>query len=163
MNRKHFVLTGVRAEAPLMLLLEYADGASFTLDLTDIIRQHQELQALTDPVIFAAAAISEGGRSVIFGKNDDLELAADNLRARAVEAMGQVSHEFIWNWMAANDLTLDVAANAIGVSRRMLAYYRGGRHPVPRTVALACIGWEKGISQRYDKPSAILAYGAASL
>ena len=39
-------------------------------------------------------------------------------------------------------LTLDGAARALGLSRRMLAYYRGGAKPVPRTVALACLGWE---------------------
>jgi len=31
------------------------------------------------------------------------------------------------------------AARALGLSRRMLAYYRGGAKPVPRIVALA---WE---------------------
>ena len=51
--------------------------------------------------------------------------------------------EQFWNWMARNDLTLDKAAVALGVSRRMLAYYRSGLKPVPRTVALACLGWEE--------------------
>ena len=74
-----------------------------------------------------------------------MALAADNLRARAVEQAGGVSHEFIWNWMARNDLTLDTAAIALGVSGRMLAYYRSGSKPVPRTVALACLGWEEVI------------------
>ena len=45
--------------------------------------------------------------------------------------------------MARNDLTLDTAEVALGVSRRMLAYYRSGAKPVPRTVALACLGWEE--------------------
>jgi len=44
-----------------------------------------------------------------------------------------------------NDLTIDAAAVALGVSRRMLAYYRSGSKPVPRTVALACLGWEEVI------------------
>ena len=35
------------------------------------------------------------------------------------------------------------AALALGVSRRTLAYYRSGAKPVPRTVALACLGWEE--------------------
>jgi hypothetical protein len=82
---------------------------------------------------------------VIWAGDDDLELAADNLRARGVEQAGGVSHEFIWNWMARHDLTLDTAAAALGVSRRMLAYYRSGAKPVPRTIALACLGWEKVI------------------
>lgn len=44
--------------------------------------------------------------------------------------------------MARYQLTLDSAAAALGLSRRMLAYYRSGAKPVPRTVALACLGWE---------------------
>ena len=38
---------------------------------------------------------------------------------------------------------MTTAALALGVSRRMLAYYRSGAKPVPRTVALACLGWEE--------------------
>jgi hypothetical protein len=45
--------------------------------------------------------------------------------------------------MARHDLKLDTAVLALGVSRRMLAYYRSGAKPVPRTVALACLGWEE--------------------
>ena len=39
-------------------------------------------------------------------------------------------------------LTLGTAAEALGLSRRMLAYYRSREKPVRRTVALACLGWE---------------------
>ena len=34
------------------------------------------------------------------------------------------------------------AADALGLSRRQMAYYAGGKHPIPRTVLLACKGWE---------------------
>ena len=44
--------------------------------------------------------------------------------------------------MARNGLTLDAAAQELGLSRRMLAYYRSGEKPLPRTVALACKWWE---------------------
>jgi len=92
--------------------------------------------------IFAQAKLGEWGSNVVWADNDALELAADNLRARAIEQAGGYSHEVIWNWMARHALTLDAAAQALGLSRRMLAYYRSGEKPVPRTVALACLGWE---------------------
>ena len=88
------------------------------------------------------AAVGDWGGSVVWNGDDSLELAADNLRARAVEQAGGYSHELIWNWMARHKLTLEAAAEALGVSRRMLAYYRSGAKPVPRTVALAMLGWE---------------------
>jgi hypothetical protein len=33
--------------------------------------------------------------------------------------------------------TLDAAATALGLSRRMIAYYEAGKKPIPRVVALA--------------------------
>jgi len=44
--------------------------------------------------------------------------------------------------MARHGLTQHQAATALGVSRRMLGYYLSGAKPLPRTVALACLGWE---------------------
>jgi predicted DNA-binding transcriptional regulator AlpA len=144
---RHFILTAVRPVLPSTLHLEFADGANLTLDLSDTIQSFTSLARLKNPEVFATACLAESGRVVVWDNNNMLELAADNLRARAIEQAGGVSHEFIWNWMAKNHLTLDTAAAAIGVSRRMLAYYRSGKNPVPRTVALACIGWEVGEQQ----------------
>jgi hypothetical protein len=59
-----------------------------------------------------------------------------------IEQAGGISHEFIVRWMYENELNLDTAAVALGMSRRMVAYYRSGAKAVPRTVALACLGWQ---------------------
>lgn len=142
MSNRHFTLTGVEVVAPSTLHLAYADGARLMVDLTDTITRHPTLAPLADPTVFATAAVGEWGGSVVWNDDDDLELAADNLRARAVEQAGGYSHELIWNWMAQHKLSLDGAAEALGLSRRMLAYYRSGAKPVPRTVALALLGWE---------------------
>lgn len=45
--------------------------------------------------------------------------------------------------MYRNGLTLDSASRALGISRRMLAYYRNGEKPIPKHIWLACLGWEK--------------------
>jgi len=141
---KQFTLTSILTEQPSILHMQFEDGQRFVVDVAPIARACKSLTRLEDPAVFASASIADGGRTVVWGSDDRLELAADNLRARAIEQAGGFSHEFIWNWMAAHHLTLDDAASAIGVSRRMLAYYRSGQKPVPRTVALACIGWEAG-------------------
>ena len=143
MRPKQFTLASVKTTPTASLLLSYVDGGQFEVSLVDTILKHPTLERLKDPEVFSSAKVGDHGASVIWANDDDLELAADNLRARAVEQAGGVSHEFIWNWMARNDLTLDTAAVALGVSRRMLAYYRSGSKPVPRTVALACLGWEE--------------------
>ncbi len=145
MRPKQFTLASVKTTPTASLLLSYVDGGQFEVSLVDTILKHPTLERLKDPEVFSSAKVGDHGASVIWANDDDLELAADNLRARAIEQGGGVSHEFIWNWMARNDLTIDAAAVALGVSRRMLAYYRSGSKPVPRTVALACLGWEEVI------------------
>jgi hypothetical protein len=37
---------------------------------------------------------------------------------------------------------LNQSAQAIGMTRRMIAYYKSGARPIPKTVWMACIGYE---------------------
>jgi predicted transcriptional regulator len=43
-----------------------------------------------------------------------------------------------WN----DDYSLTKAAEALGISRRMVAYYSNGEKTVPRAILLACKGWK---------------------
>ena len=142
MSRAHFQLKKVSATESGTLRLRYADGEQFTLDMMPIIRRYPVLRELRGADVFATAKLADGGRVVRWMNDENLELAADNLRARAIEQAGGCSHEVVLEWMARHQLTLDDAANALGLSRRMLAYYRSGAKPVPRVVALAITGWE---------------------
>jgi predicted transcriptional regulator len=50
--------------------------------------------------------------------------------------------EFIrWRWK--HGLSLTAAAEALGLSRRTVAYYVSAEQEVPRTVLLALKGWEQ--------------------
>jgi len=100
------------------------------------------LLPLLKPAVFARAHLDEFGGCVRFSDDDALELAADNLRARAIEQQGGYSHEYLLGWMTRHKLTQHQAAAALGISRRMLGYYLSGAKPLPLTVALACMGWE---------------------
>ena len=142
MTPKQFTITAAQAQANGVLHLTFADGQALRVDVKPLIARHPTLRALAHPATFARVQVGEWGASVQWDGDDNLELAADNLRARAIEQAGGASHEMLWNWMTRNHLTLDAAAQALGLSRRMLAYYRSGEKPVPRTVALACLGWE---------------------
>ena len=142
MRAKQFTLTAVRPRPNSHLSLTFADGVSLDVNLAPVIAKHPVLSRLLRPVVFVTVQLGEFGASVIWADDDNLELAADNLRARAIEQAGGYSHELIWDWMHRHQLTLDAAARALGLSRRMLAYYRSGEKPLPRTVALACLGWE---------------------
>jgi hypothetical protein len=72
----------------------------------------------------------------------DAELGSDNVYAWAKEQAGEVSHEMFGEWMHRNELSLTTAAEALGISRRMVSYYRTAHKAIPRSIWLACLGWE---------------------
>ncbi len=141
MSKEHFQLTRVSALSDQCLRLVYADGQVFNIDLREWIDTAPSLKALHKASLFAKAKVGFAGRTVDWIE-DELDLGADNLRNLAVEQAGGIGHERIWTWLHDTDLTLDQAAEALGISRRMLIYYRDGEKPIPRTVWLACLGWE---------------------
>ena len=141
MSKDHFVLTAVEALPDYRLRLSYADGQTFDVDLSDRIFTTVFLAPLRDATLFAQAKLGFAGRSVDWIE-DELDLGTDNLRHLAVEQAGGIGHERIWTWLHNTGLTLEQAAEALGISRRMLIYYRDGEKPIPRSIWLACLGWE---------------------
>jgi len=141
MRQDHFLIKAVNASKPYRLTITFGDNATMTVDLKETIGRIPALSSLKDKELFSSAVIEEHGLSVEW-RQGELDMAGDNLRAKAIEQAGGISHERIWEWMHKNDLTLDAAAEALGISRRMLAYYRSGQKPIPKHIWLACIGWE---------------------
>lgn len=156
MSKDHFVLTAVEALPDYRLRLSYADGQTFEVDLSERIFSSGYLAPLRDETLFAQAKLGFAGRSVDWIE-DELDLGTDNLRHLAVEQAGGIGHERIWTWLHDTGLTLAQAAEALGISRRMLIYYRDGEKPIPRSIWLACLGWEavrpKGRSLPLRAPS----------
>lgn len=142
MNQPQFIITRVEVAGPYRLALAFADGFAGEVDLLDVILKHPTLARLRGEKVFAQVARDEWNRGVIFAGDDDLALASDNLRALVLEQAGEYSHQQLVAWMYRHQLSLDAAADALGISRRMLAYYRSGEKPIPKTVGLAMIGWE---------------------
>jgi hypothetical protein len=141
MSKDHFVLTAVRALANYRLRLTYADDQTFEVDLGDVMRKSKSLAALKDEKLFKKAKVGFAGRSVDWIE-DKLDMGSDNLRHLAIEQTGGIGHERIWTWLHETGLTLEQAAEALGISRRMLIYYRDGEKPIPRSIWLACLGWQ---------------------
>ena len=144
-DRQH-TLTHLTIFPPSGLSVTFADGETFLVELSPIIQRYAALAALNDPALFSRARIDARGGYVVW-IDDDLEMAADNLRNLAIEQAGGIGHERLWNWMAEHALTQARAAEAIGISRRMLNYYLSGAKPIPKTVWLACLGWETTVTK----------------
>lgn len=140
-RRDHFRVKSLKALADARLRLAFRDGLTVEVDLRPWIKASKHLRPLAEPALFATARLGGGGRVVEFG-DGAIDLATDNLRNLATEQAGGIGHERLWNWMHANELTVAQAAEALGLSPRMLIYYRNGEKPIPRHVWLACVGWE---------------------
>ena len=134
-------LTALTVCLPAGLTLTFADGVTLAVDLSETIKLHPALTVLSNAAVFTKAHIDTLGGYVVWA-DDELEMAADNLRNLATEQAGGIGPERVLNWMARHSLTQTQAAHAIGVSRRMLNYYLSGAKPIPKTVWLACLGWE---------------------
>ena len=122
------------------LLLRWASGKELPVDLREPIFRLKGLRTLRDRAIFARAGAGEGGHSIVWPGN--IDMGADRLWEMSLEQSGRSDAvEFIrWRWR--HGLSLTDAAEALGLSRRQVAYYVSGEHEVPRTVLLACKGWE---------------------
>ncbi len=134
-------LTAVTPLPDQRLTLTFADGFIATVDLSGWIAGSTVLARLAVADTFARAHVGEWGHTVAWF-DDDLELGADNLRNLAVEQAGGIGWERLLAWLHRTGLTQAQAAEAIGISRRMLNYYLSGAKSIPKTVWLACLGWE---------------------
>lgn len=122
------------------LRVKWLNGQTFVVNLAEPVKRLKGLRPLRDPELFARAEVGEGGHSVSWPGN--LDMGADRVWELALEQNGRADAvEFIrWRWK--HGLSLTAAAEALGLSRRQVAYYASGDHEVPRTVLLALKGWE---------------------
>ncbi len=131
----------IRAVAPATLHLTWSNGTKAVLDIQNVLRK-KAFSPLSDATIFTAAQVGDWGHSVVWPNN--IELGADSLWRITLIATGKEDAVLFADWRLRNGLSLTAAAEALGLSRRMVAYYSSGQKPVPRTVLLACRGWEAG-------------------
>jgi len=135
----HPKLLTVEALAPYRLLTSCSTGEALEIDVEPMLRRIPALAPLLEPKVFAKARLASWGQGIEWL---DAELAADNVYAWAKEQAGEVSHQMFDTWMHRNGLSLSTAADALGISRRMVSYYRTAQKSIPRAIWLACLGWE---------------------
>ena len=137
-------IAAVEAMSPFILRVRWADGGENAVDVTGAIEAFRVFAPLrADPAMFEAVKVGEYGTHVAW--TDDIDMAATTLWRLAQEQSGAtLSAEEFRGWRKRQTHTLETAAKALGVSRRMVAYYDKGEKPIPRTVALATKALELG-------------------
>ena len=135
-------LTALAVADGQSLLLTWDDGTVVHVDLAEVIAGHVALGALANPALFAQAKLADDGWSVEWP--GDIDFGAQQLRRWADQQAGNsLSPAAFRIWMESHNFTLDRAAEALGLSRRMIAYYLSGEQPVPKTVMLATEGVDR--------------------
>jgi hypothetical protein len=126
-----------------VLVAHWDDGRRAEIDLGPVIAARKVLAPLRDPEVFHRVRVAEDGWSIEW-PDGGIDFGAAQLRRWAEEQSGEaMPAEAFRAWMEGHGLTLDRAAEALGLSRRIVAYYLSGEQPVPKTVMLATEGYDK--------------------
>jgi hypothetical protein len=126
-----------------VLVVQWDDGGLDEIDLAPVIAAHPVLAPLADPEAFHRVHLPDDGWSVEWPRCG-VDLGAAQLRRWAGEQAGRTMPATAFRaWMERHALTLDGAAEALGLSRRTIAYYLSGEQPVPKTVMLATEGYDR--------------------
>lgn len=133
-------IASVRLAGHYALRICWISGTTWNVDLHKLVFGLKGLRPLRDRDAFAQVEVGEGGHSVTWP--DDLDVGADRLWELSLEQNGHADAAQFLRWRWRHGLSLSAAADALGLSRRMVAYYATGEREVPRTVLLACKGWE---------------------
>ncbi len=133
-------LTGVSVAGEQSLALTWDDGHTAKVDLAGVIAGRNALALLADPASFGSVAVSNDGWSIEWPQG--IDFGTTQLRRWADEQSGEAMPASAFRaWMDTHTLTLDSAAEALGLSRRTIAYYLSGEQPVSKTVMLATEGY----------------------
>ncbi len=127
------------ATAPATLALTWSDGTHAEVNVTTLLRG-KAFHALQDASEFSRVRVGEWGHSLEWPSST--ELGADSLWLETLSATGRADTREFLEWRLRHGLSLTKTADALGLSRRMVADYSNGEKPVPKPILLACKGWE---------------------
>lgn len=134
-------LKAVEALADWRVRVSWSDGTVAEIDLGDVL-DNEAFAPLRDPTEFATVSVGEWGHSLVWPSG--VEISSESLWLDTLSATGRGDVRRFLEWRLTHGLSLSRAAEALGLSRRMVAYYSNGEKRIPLTVLLACRGWEVG-------------------
>ena len=135
-------LARVAADEDHQLVVTWAegdrDGRTETVDLAPLIFTLRFYRLLRENLeLFKTVRLIDNGTAIAWG-DGEIDMAATSVERLAEESM---TNQDFRDWMSANKLSYSTTSAALGISRRMVAYYAKDT-PIPRYIALACQGYE---------------------
>lgn len=133
------VIVAAKVKPPSTLALRWSDGTRADVNLSRMLRDRR-LRALRESSEFSRVRVGQWGHSLMWPSG--IELGADSLWLETLSATGHDDARTFLEWRLRHGLSLAKAADVLGLSRRMVAYYSNGEKPIPKSILLACRGWE---------------------
>lgn len=133
-------ILAARIVAPLTLELDWSTKETFQVNLAPVLRKHAAFAPIKSPAAFAKVHVDEWGHALEWPGG--LDMGADRLYELSREQAKLPTASQFSEWMSQHHLSLTDAAKVLGMTRRMMTYYRTGSRPIPKVVMLACKGWE---------------------
>ena len=127
--------------ADYCLNISFADRSSGIVSLKAAVFSLPGLIPLRDPAAFSDVVLGEYGWEAEWPQFD-IQIGADTLFADMLEQRSETPADRFTVWRIRNNLSLSAASRELGVTVRTISAYGSGARPIPRTVQLACIGWE---------------------
>lgn len=125
----------------LTLLVTWRGGLRSLVDLTDLVNDFEVLAPLENQKVFAQVAVGNWGWCLTWGA--DIEIASSTIeRLGRQQARLVADGKAFCTWLVKNRLSTHRAASALGISPRMVGYYKKNDKALPRRLSLACVGWE---------------------
>jgi DNA-binding XRE family transcriptional regulator len=131
------IVSVVPGRKPFTLSIEWNTGEVSPVDVSGLVNSFRFYAPLRENrKLFRQVQVGEYGTDIVWPGG--LDMSNDTLWRLAQEQSGAtMTAELFRDWRKRHAYTLDAAARALGISRRMVAYYEQGERPIPRVVALA--------------------------
>lgn len=148
----------VKALEPYVVCVVWDNGVTADVDLYEYFLKYARLFASVRGVRGRFEQVRVGPERASIMWDDDTEIPSDYLWSFYQWATGEsMSPQAFCRWMERRGYTLDQAAEALGIGRRQVAYYRKGTYPVPKTVVLAT----KALTAQADEGDVLLPDGTS--
>ena len=134
----------IKAVAPLddfRLRLLWSDGTEADIHMARTF-EPKVMATLNGPSVFGAVKDGEWGHSLEWPNG--IDISANRFWMETLTVLGRDDERRFLEWRFRNGLSLSKAAEALGLSRRTIAYYSNGERKIPKAILLACTGWEAG-------------------
>lgn len=138
----------VTAERPFVARITWDNGVTAEIDLVEWLHKSAWFApVLNTPAVWPTIRTGAWG-GYIEWEGCEMEIPSSTLWRLHMEQTGEaMRREEFEAWLERHKLSLTRAGETLGLSRRMVTYYKTGEKIIPRTVMLACkaVDYEPGL------------------